>query len=448
MKRAGILRGVVCIVFLLVLRISVTGAAPNAPLLTISPSDGSTNSLPLLPVVLTIELRNDSDTTLPLEAACLGVTESPTLGARYLYCFRIQAPDGATEEAYLSDWVNWQIDASAMVKAQKPLGPRRRQALDYCLGFGVRRLLGPAAGYSDLRREAMPLFTAPGPYRIRLTIAEGLPGALQSNVLAFQIDRPETPEDLLAYRIISGSRWPEALLTPLSMGAMPQGIPVLISAREFADAGSTSPLEVCRQVLARAPSSHYAPYARVFLGTAMTLGWGERPDVPSSGTVAVERRLEGIRTLRQAAENLALARRWREITLLKLRRGAQALSFDLQASVADRLGTLDTILGGTRVDLRGTAPILIFRAAHELTQGTAPPGVAGLLHDRFTDDQIKVIQAAMESNPALQQAVGVSPLQIELEQHTAWADAELRKIPWRDPVTGQLTMAGLPSSGR
>jgi len=446
-KRCHILASV-CLAFVLgVVAWGQTGAASAGPSsLTISAGDGKTEYLPLLPVVVTIELNNQGETSESIADGGLIVAEPGHWQRRERYRFEIRNPDLTTQPAYLSDWAYWFIDSEPMVPQGLQLGPRRKQILDYCLGFGLGV---PATEWKDdLRKQATALFRKTGEFEIRLRIARLTAGPLESNPLAIKVVEPMNPSDLRAYEVLSHSRWPAMFLTPLYQGTEPSGVAVFTGPPLDVPATS-SPLATCTQIVTLCPDSAYTPYARLFLASALARGWAECLAAGQGGQpLDVDKRMEGIRLLGQAAADSALPRRYREQGLLNLLRGANDVTNHIQWEAYKKLPTLESVVGA-RVDIGGLPEDTVFQIARDIAKGRSPsPGYDELLRAKLTPEQYqKLLNVAMsEGNIATRSGDGA--ILKELQELVAWARAQLRKIPWRDPDTGQLRMSGVSLSAK
>jgi hypothetical protein len=157
----------------------------------------------------------------------------------------------------------------------------------------------------------------------------------------------------------------------------------------------------------------------------------------------LDKRTEGIRLLRQTSADLRLPRRYREQGLLSLVSGANDVTNHIQWEAYKKLPTLESVVGA-RVDIGGLPEDTVFKIARDIAKGRSPaPGYDELLRAKLTPEQYqKLLNVAMsDGNIAAKSAD--SPIQKELHDHASWARAELRKIPWRDPDTGQLRMSGV-----
>jgi hypothetical protein len=459
------------LVFFLLLPVSTIHPAEAALTLTIQPSDGKSEVLHLLPVVLTLELKNESDTTQSLPGAGLHVAEVSLGEYPPRYRFYITKPDGTQGVAYLSDWVGWNPDGSRIRIRVGFLRPGHRQILDYCLAYGADRLPpSPEETRISTLHKAIAFFPTTGTYEVQLRMITRQGEERRSNMLPIAIKLPESATDVLAHTVLSHGEWPQMLLAPLSPLSDIHGLKVFygdpIGERWYDEKGKrralhrTTPVKICREILSRCPDSAYAPYARVFLGTALSRGWAEDPETTFPKTMAemdqyrlaritinVEKRAEGIRLLRQAAEDPKLPRRYREEALLSLPFPTKELCWHIKESAKKKLPLLENILGGAKVDLRLLPLDDVYGIAYQLTTETKEKIFFRSYFEKvFTPEQVETLKAAAKGNPDFAAAGGVSPLQIELQEHTKWARAELRKIPWRDPETGELTMAPIPPS--
>jgi hypothetical protein len=424
-------------------------AASAGPLsLAISPSDGNSEYLALLPPVLTIELKNESGTTQSINESGLVVGELANRQTRGRYRVDIRKPDMTSQSAYLSDWVDW--TAGGPPAQPQYLGPSRKQLLDYCLGFAVTAPPKEEEGGADLRKRAVAVFDKTGEYEIRFAVVPLTSGPLESNPLKITIVQPKNPADVRAYQILAQSRWPEMFLSPLCarspfvLHSGLGGVSVLTGPPLEVPATS-SPLAICTQIITLCPDSAYAPYARMFFASALASGWAECLAAGQGGQpMDLDKRTEGIRLLRQAAADPALPRRYRERGLLNLMGGTEDLSRYIQSEGRRKLPTLESVLG-VKVEIGGLPDETIFELARNVARGRSPAeGFYELLRTKLTPTQCEKLMEAATSDPNIAVATGYTPLQEELRGYGEWARAELCKIPWRDPNTGQLNLAGVP----
>ena len=342
------------------------GAGPETTLsLTISPSEGRQEFLPLLPVVLTAELKNTGGTAEAIGRTGLGVLEcaSAQKPPRYdperpprLYLV-IQRPDGTTTETYLSDWVNWGSGGTpGSGTSPQLLGAGEGQIFDYCLGFGVSGLFDSLNLHARLRREAAPVFAMLGDYRIRMRLPRLAPSGVESNILDVTIRKPTKATDVLALEILSQSKWPIIFLTPQTTRADPQGVGSQVVRYCFPRPGetrTTTPLDICREILRSCPRSVYAPYAQAFLASMQALGEEGWLEGKSSEEIMKDPTVwgGGARLLRRVAEDSRLPRRFREEALLDLRI-VSGFGSDQQAGpISAPLPSLEAILDGAKVSI-------------------------------------------------------------------------------------------------
>jgi len=423
-------------------------AASQTPFsLTISPSEGSAEYVPLLPVIVTIELKNVSTTTQSIAGAGLDVVERSEWEDPPRYSFQIIQPDGTFRSAFFCDWVNWTVDGPHMANPPQSLGPGCRQILDFLLGFGFQGTPDRKMRYVELLSQSTSVFPETGEYHVWLLMPRLKPAAVASNALKITVKQPEKPNDIQAYDILSHSHWPNIFLSPLVVPGGAQGISAVPDLPDLRGYATTMPLETCKEILNRCPDSAYAPYAKAYLATAVIAGWKERVVPTKPEILPPERRIEGARLLRQVAEDPRLPRRYREQALLNLSRGAEEINRVLQRNGTQKRPSLENILGGVKVDTADMGDNTILKFVYRMTQGTLPKDVEEkFLKVKFTADQLEAIRKVVVSDANIATAIGVTPVQKELESLIGWAERELRKIPWRDPNTGQLTMAAIPSS--
>ena len=426
---------------------TISAQTPGDLSLSISLAGESEQCLPLLPVAVELELRNDRGATQTIVGTGLGVVESMFQDSPARYLVRIERPQGKSKAVHLCDWLNWLIDAPGMANPAQYLAPGHRQIVEYSIGYGVPDGSAPEPEYGQRTRNATPVFDGVGEYRVQMVLARFNP-PLESNILRITIETPQRPGDIAAYDILSHSPWPWILLSPpvtfeTKRGSWGEGTPHLPEVRAV---GTTSPLDTCRAILERCPGSPYAAHARLFLGAALCAGWSEVLAGAPVDTKDWDKDVEGVRLLRQAAGDIALAQRHREQALVVLREEAQALTSRIQSQGLETAPTLERLLGVETIDV-GVPPEFVLRMVYDVSQGTAPPGYSELLNAKLTPQQIETIRTALATNESLAQAARVTPLQLELEGYTKWAREELCKLPWRDPLTGDLTMAGRPLPG-
>jgi hypothetical protein len=425
------------------LNIAAMGQSASSLSLTLTP--GRSEYLPLLPVVLTITLRNDSDATSSADAPVLGL-DGPVGTDTPRYRFLVRRPDGTQIDAYHGDRVLMQPDLAPPhgILGKAVVGPRRMQILDYCAACGILQLPSTPADLRKIEKTAVGVYSTLGEYQIRLMLFGSNGSRLESNLVRIVVKPPDKAPDVLAYDILKRSSWPEMFLLPLDGDPSVGGIRPFPT-EKIRDSTTSSPMETAREILTRCPDSEYAPYARQVLGTALCTWWGGMW-VPRGGQLPdAAQQAEGIRLLRQSAEDLNLPRRFREEALLNLVESAERVSAVLQGDSKDCSQSLASILRGAKIPPNPFSPGEVFAIAKQIADH-APPPIFGQdwFEKVFTREQQEALQAAVTGNPAIAQGAGVSPVQAEMRADAAWARSELRKIPWRDPNTGQLTMTGVP----
>ena len=407
--------------------------------------------LPLLPVVLRIELANEGGTTQVIAGAGLDYEHYGYIQTPLLYLFHVQGPDGSTKTVHFSDWVGWLYDVPGIANPPQSLAAGHSQVLEYTLGLGVEDFSLPKPEYPELQKQTAPTFAKTGEYQIQLALPRFSP-PVRSNVLTIRVREPENPEDVLAHYILSHSGAPELFFRLPGLHELldPRGITTLDSRklRTMRDSGTTPPLQTCRQILAQCPGSTYAPYARLSLAVGLCFGWEEDFAAERGGIFNLDRQIERVRFLHQTARDVALPLRQREQAWLILRRYAERIDARIKSEARRTAPSLEQVLGVERVDLGGIPSDMsdiVFRVVFDTTQGsTVWKDFEDILNSRLTPGQMEMLRTAVTTNDTIQQAYGFSPLQIELQGCIDWVQQELCKLPWRDPLSGDLTMAGRP----
>lgn len=432
---------------------SAAARSDEGLLLKISLAAGQSGFLPLVPVVIRIELANESGTTRTIAGAGLGCADYAYFRNPPRYLFHVQGPDGSTKTVHFSDWVGWSPDIPGVPNPPRSLAAEHAQVLEYTLGLAVEDFSLPRPEYKELQKRAIPVFSSTGEYRVRLSLPRYSP-PVQSNVLTIRIREPKTPEDVLAHDILSRSSVPDLFFNvPATfLSFRPRGITNLDSRRlgNMRDSGTTSPLDTCRQILADCPGSSYAPHARLFLAVGLCRGWEEYFARERGGTFNVDRRVERVRFLYQVLHEGKLPAHTRERACLILRDAAKRIDTHTKSEARKTAPSLEQVLGVQQLDLGGITPDLsdtVFYAVFEITRGSTEwKSYDDILNSKLTPRQMETLITAVTTNELIQRANGFSPLQLEVQGYINWATQELRKLPWHDPDTGLLTMAGRPAS--
>jgi hypothetical protein len=420
--------------------------------LTISHVEGKSQYSPLLPVIVTAQLTNNSATTVSVWRTGLGVLDSALMEKppRFpvkrppRYCFIVGKADGVSTEVHLSDWVFWGSVSGEGRPPAPVLGPQENQTLDYCVGYGVPSLSESLVNRDTEYKQCFVVFPVPGIYRIQMKLPRlGLSG-VESKALAVTIKKPENPQDVAAYEILSRSKWSAMFLTPFTERGDPQGIGnQALKSRLFplsVEKKTSSPLDICKEILTRCPASAYAPYGQAFLAGAQALGFEaclegisseefENPAVWSGG----------VRLLRQVAQDSRLPRRFREEALMDLRM-ASGFGSDRQAGpISVPLPSLEAILDGAKVNTGNYTARDAFGWALKVARRTDSSGTCELmLRKFFTPEQIETLTAIAPTDRQIVLAIEGAVTQDELLQYRQWARAELCKLPWRNPNSGEL----------
>jgi len=420
--------------------------------LSIETEGGRTEVLPLLPVCVTIRVTNTGATTT---TACpltpdvpwprLPRTSTPNQRTSRLatdkynapmYVFRIRDTQRKTVQATFADYTLQATIMDAMnshpSRLRSSIGPGQTWVQDYCLGYGLS---------SDwTTTHIRSLFDAPGDYAVRLEMPYLAEAGVPSNEIVVRVREPESDSDRKAYDVLRSSPFPHALLGPPGN----HGCPFI---QEIIFHIEPPVADLAARILAESPNSTYASYARLLWGKALcgaltALAYRKQLTVADA-----EERAEGFRLLRQSAEDSNLPRRYREAALLGLQ-GAKDLDSHLRHLARKQVPSVESVLDGAKVDLGPLGPEEVFGIAYQLAVGTEGPVFGQKGFERiFTPEQIEALKVVAVSDPVIPQAAGLTPLQKELEECSEWARQELRKLPWRDPNTGELTLRGIAPSG-
>jgi len=395
--------------------------------LTISPTEQTV--LHLLPVCLTAELRNDGDSAKYIGSFGLGGL-TPNATASRLCGFRVRTPDSSEALLCMTDWVYTDIDVPHPIPLLPAAGAQ--QSLDYSVSCGVldrdRR---------QYRSNSQAIFTAAGTYSVQMILDQAL-FRVESNVARVHVEMPSQPEDIAAYGLLAKLPQPYLLTGQVAgisgcVGPAPERKYSLRYGEE---------MKACTEITTRCPNSAYAPYARIFLGGRMLVGAMDR----EGDSIDKEKRLEGIRSLRQAASDSRMSRRWRDTALVTVIDYARFLSDDSRRQGIVSVKPLAEVLA-EKVDIP-LSPIGLYKAAYLTAKGTGSKDDQQFAQDTLrrylTPAQIEAVKKYVLSDAAVEDAINLSPFDLELATHADWARAELRKIPWRDPNTGQLTIPGVP----
>jgi len=406
--------------------------------LFISKTDGKEQSLPLLPIIVTLALTNNTLTTQSilhgLGAEDPGV-EIDKVPPRFR--FLIEGPDGA-REMYFADWVNWDWNCTPNATPQV-LGPKQSVRMEYCLALGLPRVPAREMMLRGIHSYAEQAFPTPGRFQVQLILSRLGTAGLKSNILPVEITEPVTDQDKITHDILSQTGAPEVLL-PLWGARLAGPNPLLqLSHRglwgEQATAFRKQAYLAASKILTDCPDSAYAPYARFFWGHALAVGIVEREvDGKPPQTVDFARRAEGLGLLRESADDPALPVRYREEALIALSEHAKRLDNSLRYEGRLRMPTVAGILGEA-VDLRGLTEQDVLRNAYLLARGPEATRASreSLLTGRFTAEQIEKLKAVASTDPAIVQTFGGGALQEELKAHDAWARAELDRIARERP---------------
>lgn len=417
--------------------------------LILSLADGKSDGLPLLPIVLTIQLRNDGPTSRNITNAGLDVVqvEPPVLPPRYR--FTVEMPDGQRHLVHNTNRTDYQefYVAGFRQTPQVFLAPGEKQVMDYCLSYGAFDF-PDSLDYGALVHKAHAVFPAPGDYRVRLSMPRiGMdrrpgPTGVESNWLTVRIMAPTAPADVWACDILRRGARPAMFLTPLADPAADEGngLPVFDGSTELAleSTPSTSPLETCREILRRCPDSAYAPYARLFLSIASSTRRFQGHSGATSKTTSVQEQLENLRLLRQAAEDLRLSRRYREAALVSLKQCASRLEQRAEREALATTPSLESIIGRKKAESITPFPFEVFQLVQKMADDSAPPGGVQFLTSRLTPTDIEALKAAVKANPAIARSPWPDPTQAEATGHVQWAKSQLRNLPWRDPQTDRV----------
>ena len=426
----------------------IVATTPGGGSLTvqIAPEGGRTEILPFLPVCVTISVANSSATTVtarsvvpetnPLWSGGRGpivLTPKPTPPEPFppaMYQFVITRPEGKSVRAMFADFT-WLAFLGGYTPThpgkmgKRAVGPGETWVQDYCLGYGMT--------FDGTTTAVGSLFDVPGEYTVRLEMPYLVEGGAQSNEITIRVKEPESESDRKACEMVRSSPFGTVFLVPPPES---YGSPFV---KDLIYPINTGAAELAARVLVECPGSAYAPYAELLVGKALTLrsvetGISARPFGPD-----VEMNAEGYRILRQCAENENLPRRYREAALVRLKGGAAGLVSSLQHRASESAPTIESILGEPVPDV-GIPWDLVFRVVSDIETGKAPPGYEEGLRSKLTPEQYEALRNAVLTNSALATSAGVNPLQEELRGFSEWAGQELRKLPWRDPNTGELSL--------
>jgi hypothetical protein len=399
--------------------------------LTIAPAEQTV--LHLLPACVTAELRNEGDTTTTLGGFGLG---GLTLDAtRWRLCgFRVRTPDSSDVLVGMTDWIYTDIDIPHRLPVLP--GPGTRQSLDYSVSCGVLD-----QDRKQYKSNSRTVLVAPGTYSVQMLMDQPL-SRVESNVARIVVQMPSQPEDIAVYGLLMKLPQPYLLMAQVAgiSGCVGRGPEPKYSL------GCAEEIKVCTEIVTRYPTSAYAPYARVFLGGLIIVGGTDRPgEVPDR-----EKRLEGMRLLREAVADPRLIRRWRDAALVTIVDSVRSLSDDNRRQGTVSVKPLDEVLG-EKVNVP-LSSVGLYKAAYLAAKGTGSKDDLQFAQDTLrrylTSAQIETVKKYALSDPAVEEAINLSPFDLEIETHADWARAELRKIPWRDANTGELTFAAIPKGSR
>ena len=411
-------------------------------------AEGAKNELlPLLPLCVTISVRNPAATAAmvtPLVpdsnwilwnrgrrgAASPLSGQEVTSGA--LYHFLVNKDEAQGDRVLFADFVHF-----SLVALDSPTRPSqiRKTAIsageiwlqDYCLGYGM--MVDGASPTVGL------IFPTPGVYSVIIEMPYLAQGVAGSNEITIRVKEPESESDRRAYEMVRSSPVPAAFLAP---PPAEYGSPFL---SELRYPMSRDVIDLTSRILTACPDSAYAPYARLLWAKTLTERSVRAVDPAGSDRPDAAAGAQGFRLLRQCAEDANLPRRYREAALVRLRDGAAALVNSLLYDARRTSPTIDAILASVVPD-KGIPPEFVLRMVQEVMQGTALPRVFEALRMHYTPQQIETMGNALRADDRLAQAAGLTPLQLELEGYSVWAREELCKLPWRDPNSGELTMQG------
>jgi hypothetical protein len=402
-------------------------ALASTATLTITPPEQTV--LHLLPVCVTAELRNDGDPAKYIGGFGLGGLTLNAAGYQ-LRGFRVGTRDGSEVLFCMTDWIY--AETHAKHPGPQIPGAGAQQTLDYSVSCGVLD--------RDRRQyitSSQAVFTSAGTYSVQMVLEAAL-FRLESNVVRVHVEMPYQPEDVAAHGLLAKLPQPYLLMGQAAWVSGCVG---------WGPAGGYSPdygeeIKACTEITTRCPNSAYAPYARVFLGGRMLLGEMDR----QGDLIDKEKRMDGIRLLRQAASDSRMNRRWRDAALVAIIDIAPHLSDWNRNQGITSVKPLSEVLA-QKVNIP-LSPVGLYKAAYLVAKDTGTAAdlrfSQDMLQRYLTPAQVDIVKKYALSDPAVEDAINRSPFDLELETHADWARSELRKIPWRDPETGQLSMAGIP----
>lgn len=412
----------------------------------------SVEALPLLPVCVEIRVTNTAimsrklrplipEVGWPRSAGISSVVSAipatPDPFPPSMYQFVIKPESGTEFRSMFSDFTGaTHVGGDRAMHpgriSLRELRPGAAWVQDYCLGFGMT--------YDGSRTSNQILFPDPGKYLVKLEMPFLVGGGIGSNEIGIVVRHPETENDKKAYELLYNSPFRTIFLNPPQLR---YGSPLPSPNRPSVNPDAA---RLADEIASTCPNSRYAPYAKLIVAMATSEGWISDPDHPG-GLEQANTRLAGFRLLRQCAEDPKLPRRYCEAAMRKLRTG-EFLDRRLKKAAAQRIPDLESIVPGAGSDLGGLTPQEVLGIAYQLAVGSEGPVFGrAWLEKRFTVDQIEALKTAASGNSAVAEAAGLTPLQKELQGNVNWAREELKKLPWRDPNTGEQKSTALSSSG-
>jgi len=413
--------------------------------LSLSIDNPSGKHLQGLPVFFTIELKNNGLAPVDSLKGGLGLDHFHQAKRHVRYYWRILTPERKTKYAILADRVNWAWSLAGGVRDDE-LEPAQSRILDYCLGYGALLSKKEIPDLEEVADLFGPVFPEPGDYEVSLEMPQFGETGLESNRVQITIEAPDGGADLQAWQVLRDST------IPAYLASLPEGQPYVSGANpalaQTTDLSKIPELEhrmagVLREVVREAPGSEYRMFTPLHLAIDLL-----RVQVPSekdrTSRPDREAQLEAIGLLRRAAENPGLPRRYREVSLERLRRAADEVLKETRREERIDFPSVEATLEGESV-AGPMGDLFWYRAAHRVR--TAPENHEAdwnALSRRFTAEQIDRLALAAAQNPAIQTALGQNPLQVDLKSHLEFSRSELSALPWRKGPNGDLRMELYP----